>query len=261
MLYRMSEMSWQELRDAGAAGATALVPTGSLEQHGHHLPVKTDTALVTAVAEKAAASAAETVDVVLAPTLWLGASHHHLPFFALSVDESTYVAMLTQMGTSLAQGGFRRLFFLNGHGGNSAPLRLAMSQMRRLAPDLWVAVADYWSLGAAEIRQIRTTGPGGMGHACEFETSLMMHIDQDAVREGRRKASVPAWPKGFESDLVASGPVSLGFDWSRVTADGTLGDPTAATPENGERFLAAVVAGAARALVTFGRLQDNLRIE
>lgn len=250
-------MRWPEIRSLAAAGAVVLVPTGSLEQHGPHLPVRTDSALVTAVAEGALVALPHDVRAVLAPTLWLGASHHHLHFFAASLDECTYVEVVTQVATSLAAAGFTRLFFLNGHGGNAAPLRLAVSEIRRRAPALLVAAAEYWALAAAGIRAARTTSPGGAAHACEVETSLMLHLAPHAVDTGALRASRPALPPPFVRDLVDGGPVTLGVEWERLSADGTLGDPTEASAEKGERFLAAAVGAAVEALTAFARLDPG----
>ena len=127
----VTEMTWEEVRAAASDGAVALLPAGSTEQHGPHLPVKTDALLVTSVARAAVKALPASVPAVLAPTLFLGASDHHVPFFALSLDERTYVDVVEQTGLCFAEAGFRRLFILNGHGGNSAAIRLALVSMRK----------------------------------------------------------------------------------------------------------------------------------
>lgn len=252
---RLADLTWAEVRAAAAAGAVAVVPAGSLEQHGPHLPVRTDTALVGAVAEAAAARLPSDVPAVLAPVLWLGASHHHLPFFALSLDERTYVEIAVQIGCSLAQAGFRRVFFLNGHGGNAAPLRLAVGEIARRQPGALTACAEYWALAAAALRAERSTGTGGAGHACEIETSLLLHLAPAAVRPGPHASRIPDLPPLFARDLLDPGPVALGVAWERLTPDGTLGDPTAASPDKGRRMFEACAQAAAEAIVAFARLE------
>ncbi len=251
----LAEMTWEEARAAAGAGAIALVPMGSLEQHGPHLPVRVDTVLVTEVAAAAVDRLPEGVRVVLAPTLWLGASHHHLPFFAVSVQERTYVEVVVQIGCSLADAGFRRLFFLNGHGGNAAPLRLAVNEIARARPATLPACAEYWALGAPGIRAARTTGPGGAAHACEVETSLMLHLAPAQVRRDRLRPDVPELPPQFVRDLVDGGPVALGIAWERLSTGGVLGDPTQATAAKGAEMLAACAAGVAEALAAFAGLE------
>ncbi len=261
----LAALRWPEIRRRAAAGAVVVVPLGSLEQHGPHLPVRTDTALVTAVcagAVDALRRPPRSLEVLLAPTLWLGASHHHLPFFAVSLDELTYAEVLAQVATSLARAGFGRIFFVNGHGGNAAPLRVALSLVQRREPRLLTAAAEYWSLAAPAIRRIRRTGPGGAAHACEVETSLMLHLHPDAVDRQAAQSAWPHLPPPFVRDLVDPGPVTLGVGWEALSPDGTMGDPTQADADEGEALLRAAVAATAEAIAAFAALDpDSLRAD
>lgn len=251
----LADLTWEEARAAAAAGAVAIVPTGSLEQHGPHLPLRVDTALVAAVAEAAARLLPAGVRALLTPPLWLGASHHHLPFFAVSVEERTYVDLAAQVGASLAEAGFRRIFFLNGHGGNAAPLRLALSEISRRHPDTITAAAEYWALGAPGIRAARSSGPGGAAHAGEVETSLMLAVAPDEVRREHLRPDIPTLPPAFVRDLVDGGPVTIGAPWERLSRGGALGDPTQARPAKGEEMLAACARGVAEAVAALARLE------
>ncbi|MBD3308078.1 creatininase family protein [candidate division KSB3 bacterium] len=257
-VHRLLDMTWEEIRACSATGAMAILPLGSVEQHGPHLPIKTDTALITAVVEATLARLPDDVQVALAPTCWLGASHHHLPFFALSVTERTYIDILTQLGTCLADGGFQRLFILNGHGGNTAPLRVALNEIRRVRPAFLVAAAEYWSLGKPVIEAIRTSHTGGTGHAGEVETSLMLHLAPNAVKNHELlTARIPCLPTGFERDLVSGGPVSLAMAWDQLSASGVLGDPGQATADKGQRFFDGIVNAVVEALLTFYTLDPS----
>ncbi len=238
---RLETMTWAEIRGAAKTGATLVVPTGSMEQHGPHLPVHTDTLLVSEVAERAVSGITDR-ELILAPTLWLGASHHHRCFFALSVDEELYVRMISEMGCSAAEAGFRRLFLLNGHGGNTAPLKIALAKIQRRHPSMLVAAADYWSIGADTIRSVRTSGPGGAAHAGELETSMVMYLEPDLVRGDDMDATLPDVPPELTMDLVDGGSVYLAVDrWDRLSERGALGDPGVATPDAGQRFLDGIV--------------------
>ncbi len=251
---RMTEMTWKEIREAAQKGAMALLPVASMEQHGPHLPVKTDTLLVTRAAEATLQRLEQETPIVLAPTLWLGASHHHTKFFALSVDELTYVAMIRQIAFSLAAAGFQRLFLLNGHGGNSAPLRVALTRIRDEQPGMLVGAAEYWGLAAKAIRKLRLSRPGGAAHGGEFETSLMLHLQREAVRGDAVRSNVPRVPPGFEIDLVDRGAVTLGISVDKLSSQGQVGEGALASAEQGERFFEAVVEATSQAILAFAEL-------
>lgn len=249
---RMSELTWEEIRRIGDAGGMIVLPIGSFEQHGPHLPVKTDTFLAGLIAEAALESLDPDLNIVVAPTFWAGASQHHLPFFAFSLKEQTLIDVLTQLGTSAAEAGFKRFFILNGHGGNSAPIMVALKTIRNQKPELLTAAADYWRLSAEDIRRVRDSVPGGIAHGGELETSLMMHLDADSVRADKIEATLPTWPREFILDLVDSGSVTIGIDkWQRISEKGALGDPQKASVEKGALFFKGIIDSVARSILAF----------
>lgn len=260
MIGAFETMTWQEIREAAEAGATALVPVASLEQHGRYLPTETDTVLVSEVAAAAAETAGERgAKVVRAPTLWLGASNHHAGYFALSVSETTYIQMIVEMVGGIARAGFRRVFLLNGHGGNSAPLRVALSRLRETAPTTLVAAAEYWRLAAAALGGIRESTAGGMAHAGEAETSLMLHLRPNGVRPapdgGSYEPDGRELPEQFVLDLLAAGPVATSFSWEELSGTGAIGDPQLGSAEKGAVMFDAAVHATADTLVAFARLR------
>ena len=251
MLGILTEMTWSEIKERAQGGATVVLPTGSIEQHGPHLPVKTDSLLVDSVAYAAATKAAEAVDLLIAPILSVGASHHHKPFFAISVSEETYIDVLCEIAASVDEAGFDRLFILNGHGGNTAPLRVALPKIRRSNPKILVGTADYWAVAAAAIRSLRISDPGGAAHAGELETSLVLHLEPGAVRDVDAELSVPNLPDGFEIDLVDGGAITTNLPWRTLSAGGHLGDPGAASAQSGGKYFEAIVEACAAAFVSF----------
>lgn len=244
MVHYACEMTWREIRQAAESGALAVLPTGSLEQHGPHLPTKVDTLLADRVVAEAASSLSD-VDIVLLPALWLGASDHHTPFFAASVTEPTYISMITDLAISVAAGGFRRIAVVNGHGGNTAPLRVALTEVRRRCPSLTAVAAEYWTLAAAGIRDRRSTPPGGMAHAGELETSLVLHLSPADVRTDLIASALPDAPDELMPDLVSGGSASSSAPWRRFGKNGAIGDPTHANSEAGRAFLEAIVGAVA----------------
>lgn len=258
MIHDLATMTWPEIRRAAETGATALLPTGSFEQHGRQLPVRTDTTLVESVASRAAERAAQQIDVAVAPCLWIGASNHHRPFFALSLGERTYIDALVDIFSSFEEAGFTHLFVLNGHGGNTSPLRVALSLFKNDPPTLLVAAADYWSLAAGSIRDIRDSSPGGAAHAGEVEVSLMHHVDPSAVRSDAVRSDAgsvrPNVPERFVLDLIDGGAVGTNLPWRTLSADGNLGDAHEGTKEKGAAMLEAAAEAAAQTLVSFAAM-------
>ena len=180
-----ARMTAPDLREIAARkGALAILPAGSLEQHGPHLPVITDTASASAASIAAARLVAEGPDpvpVAVLPGLWLGLSEHHLPFGGtISVDYAAYRAILESIVRSLRALGFARLLIVNGHGGNIDPLAVASRELA-VAYDFPIVATTPWFLAPAKIAAIfeSDTAPK---HACEGETSVMMAIAKDIVK-------------------------------------------------------------------------------
>src|SRR5580698_8003090 len=253
------EILWQnltrnEIAEARDAGAVVAIPIGAIEQHGSHLPVDTDARLSTKIAQLSAART-RTVRVLIAPSLPYGFSPHHLSHGGtISLRLATYLAVLGDIASSLAQTGFRRIVFVNGHGGNSAPLRSKIAEL--VTDGLPVTGVDYWAPAEAEWTAMLSGVTRHFGHACEFETALMLAIgadDPDFVeRVTARSRELPArklqpWVvPGETRDPITQAkaawpPIFQGDDV------GYFGDPAAATLEAGRKMLDVL----ARRLATF----------
>jgi len=238
------EKKWPELAEVDRA-TPVVIPLGSCEQHGHHLPLFVDTIQVTEIAQRVEAQMGDRV--LLLPTLWLGSSHHHKDFpGTVSLLPSLYAQLVQQIARSVLDAGFHRLFFLNGHGGNRAPAADALTELVATddhADNAYLALASWWEVAGKAMH------PGGlgleqsvMGHACEYETSLMMVLRPDLV-DATKIGSQPAvldnaW---FHSEDDSRKRVSLFRRFHRLTADGALGKPQAASPEKGRALFEGVV--------------------
>lgn len=235
------DVEWQNLPAseiraiAAREGALAILPIGSLEQHGPHLPVITDTASASAVAIAAARLVADEVPVAVLPGLWLGMSEHHLPFGGtISADYATLRAMLGSVARSLVACGFGRLLIVNGHGGNIDPLAVAVRELA-VEHDLPIVACLPWDMAPDQIGAIMETAPGA-GHACEGEASVMLAIMPDKVRVENFAAAVTNDPQDHALPQSATRFHSF---WERRPGTGTLGDPRPATAEKGRAILAA----------------------
>ena len=228
---------------AAAPRATLVIPVGSTEQHGHHLPTRVDSAIVEAIALRSAELAAEQVPVLVAPTLPYGCSHHHLPFGGtMSLTTTTYVEVVCDLVAGLAAQGFRSIVLINGHGGNDAALRVAVDRLtNEVRCGAHVAATSYY--------QIASTGwvPGHAGH---FETSLMLALTPELVHLDRRPHDAETVTPLGRADLPG-GKIGRPGLWE--ASDGRTDDAREASREDGERLLEEISRAAADFLVSFHR--------
>ena len=242
----LEELTREEAR-ALAAEALVVLPTGATEQHGPHLPVGTDTFAVTRVARAAAAGVAGEIPIIVAPTLPFGSSHHHLPFGGtMSLGTETYYRVLCDLAGSLITGGFRRIFILNGHGGNDELTQLAARDLA-LKHDAHLAAASYWNAAWVALTDAGGHQDGGLpGHAGFFETSLVMALRPELVREPRpRRDDAP----GGDPRPIRTYRAEFHGSWQSF--DGYTDSPARADGARGRAFLDAAAGAVGRAFVEF----------
>lgn len=229
-----------DIRDIGSQnGSVAIVPVGSVEQHGSHLPVGTDTILADAAAHAGAERANEEIPLIITPPVWTGLSPHHLEFGGtLTLEVETMLAVLRDVAASVLDNGFDAVFFLNGHGGNMALLGTAVTKIGREFPDAQVLGLTYFQLAASVIEDLRESELGGMAHGGEFETSLMLHFRPDLVEEDRAEATYMDDPYDLRrKDLFEGGPLSVYRSFAAYSDSGAIGDPALGTAEKGLALL------------------------
>ena len=231
---RFAEMTAPEIRKLPRDETLILAPIAACEQHSGHLPVFTDSILVGAVADGVERNLRGRV--LLLPVLWMGASEHHLPFGGtLTATLPTYELMLIDLLSPLLKDGFSRIMLLNGHGGNIDPLHMALRRLDALFPKAVLTGAAYWEIAEAEIAA-QCLGPRKvMGHACEIETSMMMHLRPDLVRTELILDDPDKTPEAITGLFWAR-------DFGRRTDHGAVGHPEKANAERGKEMLEAVVA-------------------
>ncbi|BBZ73543.1 mycofactocin system creatininase family protein [Mycobacterium paraseoulense] len=211
-----------------------LVPLGSTEQHGPHLPLDTDTRIAIAVARGARARLDG--DWLVAPAVAYGASGEHQSFAGtISIGTEALTMLLVEYGRSAA-GWARRLVFVNGHGGNVGALSAAVTRLRAEGRD-----AGWCPCLAC----------GGDAHAGHTETSLLLHISPGAVLADR-------WLAGNRAPVSELLPSMRRGGVAAVSPVGVLGDPTTATAAEGERILAEMVDGCVRRVDRWSPGRDGL---
>lgn len=238
-----AELPYRKIRETAAADGSILVlPVGSIEQHGHHLPVATDTLLVEAMAELGVDQVADDVPVLVAPTVWSGFSPHHLPFGGtLSLEQDELVTLLCSTAESALENGFDCVLLLNGHGGNKSIIGTATSVIGERHPDVEVLGVTYFDLSKPFIDEIRESDTGGMAHGGEFETSLMLHLHPDLVDTDDAEATYMDEPyERSVQELVVGGPLSVYRPFTDYSESGAIGDPSLANAEKGRRIFEAL---------------------
>ena len=210
-----------------------VIPLAAVEQHGPHLPTGTDHILCTAVA--AAVERVASDRVLLTPTVWLGASAHHLRLGAtLNAALDTYISTLCDIARSLLNDGYRRLMFFNGHGGNIDPMRIVIRELQLDFPEVLLVAGSYWSVAADAIAETLQGEDKSVGHACEFETSMMLHIRPDLVVADQRTAAAETVPGAVDGMFISR-------DMRQRTAAGYTGRPDLATAKTGVHLFDCIV--------------------
>lgn len=236
--YEWRKLRADQLRERARQDAIVVLPIASLEQHGPHLPVEVDSMLGEEVAARTAAKVAEKGQPILVlPVLWTGLSEHHMSFGGtVTLDNAAFAAVVEGVVKSVLRHGFKRIVLLNAHGGNENALRTITDD---LTPKYAAAIVQftYWYAAAVPIAKILET-QGGLSHACEAETSMMMAVRPDLVATDRiplaKANTTPA-----VDDVVGGGV----YRWRSIgsrSSSGVMGNPEAATAEKGERLFDAI---------------------
>lgn len=249
--YLFSEMAWPEVKEAVDKGYLAVIPVGSLEQHGKHLPLNVDYFLCERVVHQVARMLNR---VVVLPTVVYGRSAHHLPFCGtVSLKTDTYINLIYDILDSLTHHGFRKIVIINGHGGNRGALATAVGKFMEEgngSPQIYLC--NYYSFAADRIKEIRESEIGGMAHAGEYETSLSLYLQEKLVEMEKAVKRIPRSPipEYIYADLLGDSSVSLSitsreedraFYEYTFSESGVAGDPTLASQEKGEMIYKYVV--------------------
>ena len=238
-----------------AGDRVVILPLGAIEQHGPHLAVSTDTDIVTMVAMAAEEELGDLV--MLCPALSFGSSHHHLSFGAtLSLSPALYTQVVVDLVGSLLQNGFRRIVLLNGHGGNITPVKQALAVLNAdnaLSREANIVLATYWEL--ADFAGKAPMESPALSHACEYETSLMLHlfpskVFMDKVERAGRPASNGY--TGWEDDEPYRG-VTIFKGTEYISSNGSSGEPQLATAEKGAHLYEKAVGALVKFLKAFAK--------
>lgn len=252
MTVLLAEMTREQIKRL-APNAIAVLPTASIEQHGPHAPVITDTLLCGTVAQRAAEQAVGRAQVVVAPVLCYGNSHHHRPFAGvLSLTSSTYMTAVTEILEGLVLSGFRKLIVLNGHGGNTDSNNVVgLDFVNGLGHDVAIATGAYWDIARPALVEKGLMPSNRIpGHAGRFETSMVMAlrpelIDSEGMAQIEDQSKVA---KGLFGDLTGA-TVQIHGAWA--AGAGYTDNPAESSADEGNTLLDVVVSRVSEFYVTF----------
>ena len=232
---KLAELKWPDV-EALSKDTPVVIPIAAHEQHGRHMPLHTDSLLLGEIVRRTEEQLRD--DTLFAPLTWLGNSHHHMDFpGTLSANPRMYLDLLNGLLEDFIQHGFKRLVLLNGHGGNMVPGSQVVYEMRQKLRDrtnLLLLSTTYWE-------NSRPAPPHDgfvqtqMGHACEWETSMMLVIRPELVGDYQSASEVP-----FGETFPAA---TRGWTMTDRSEPGHIGVPSVASAEKGELLLSCFTSG------------------
>lgn len=208
-------------------------PVSATEQHGPHLPLATDRIIGEYFCDELSKAVPD--KVLILPIMSVGCSEHHMDFAgSLSIQHQTFLNQAEDMLSSVARHGFKNILIFNSHGGNLAVGQLLIEKFGGKNQNLNIVLATWWKLVSDTLLELNETGPGGVGHAGEFETSLMLHIRPDLVQLDKREAVKNI--KSFswaEMDMLRGSKASIFRIMKAMTSNGVYGNTSVCSAEKG----------------------------
>ena len=239
-------MKWVELNSPRLGSISretiCVLPLGATEQHGPHLPLATDQLIADGLASRLDTLCGGKLLVL--PGLPATCSEHHMAFpGSLTLDHATFINVVAQIVGSAARHGFRRFFLLNAHGGNIAVGGVVAEQLSMQWPEIDVVFGTWFRMAGERLRHLVEGNYPAVGHACEFETSLIMAMRPELVEASAivDDGATPTSPL-LKFDLLAGGPTVRSVPFDRFTESGVWGKPSFASAEKGAAILDVVVA-------------------
>jgi creatinine amidohydrolase len=265
--YLYEKLTWPDVNDAVKAGKVPVIPVGSIEQHGPHLPLDVDCVCPRGVALHAAELIPERMLVL--PTQVHGYTGHVMDFpGTINLHYENLIATLIDIGKSLAYHGFKKIIFLNGHGSNMPNIDLAARRIT-LETDAECIGCAWWNLLTVDEtflpRWRESYFPGGCAHAGELETSAYLYLDGDNVRRDKMADGRITYNEEQSDfhwvDLLAAGAAPLVTWTSSYTDQGVMGAADLASEEKGKAAVEEAARQLARLVESFGNRKPDARTE
>ena len=258
--YYYQHYTWLEMKEVVKRQPVVVLPVGSVEDHGKHLPLDVDNFLITSICEEAARRADG--EILLLPPVSYGFEEHHMDMpGTIDIAMEHMLHFVLDITRSVAHHGFNRILLADGHGSNMPILDLVAR--RTILDTEALCGAFIWpSLAREEIKSIRETGLGGMAHACELETSVYLYLDSSRVQMNLAEEEIALPQTKFTwMDLMDGAPVLVMDHWTRFSKTGVSGDPTVATKEKGAKVFEAVVTAFLELVKVFKNYDRGKRVD
>lgn len=229
LLYKLT---WPEVKEYLEANDIILFPTGSTEQHGKQLAEDNDAFTALEVSKRVA----EKTGVLVAPVMPFGYSPHHMGFpGSVTLSFQTLVDVYKEVCKSLMKHGFKKIVIMNAHGGNTNAIAEALRELKEETGQTVYSLMVF--PGGWAQKEVKDTIQTPGGHADELETSVGLYLGQRVLFEKGEKGVLPKSADRLRTKY--SGKVTTARDFHEITVSGSLGDPTYATKEKGEKIMEA----------------------
>lgn len=233
-------MNWDQLTspeiDALDRSIPVILPVAAIEQHGLHLPLATDRMIVEYFCQQLNEAIPD--QVLILPVMSVGCSEHHMEFTgSLTLKHETFQQQAEDILGSVAAHGFKNLIIYNSHGGNLGISQVIVEHFGHRHPECRIVLATWWKITGDALFELNETGEGGVGHAGEFETSLMMLIAPELVHhdkiEGKKNQQSFEWANG---DMIRGPKASLYRSMKAMTPIGVFGEARMISAEKGQKI-------------------------
>jgi creatinine amidohydrolase len=231
----LAYLTWKQVEALDKESTLLVLPTAAIEQHGHHLPLATDTLINNLLLGKALARLPQDAPVYALPAVCYGKSNEHLGFpGTMSVSASTFMAVLRDLGASVSASGFRKLALYNTHGGNSS---LVDVMARDLRAEFGLRTFCLFGSGGAVLSGLDAQERAYGFHAGEVETALLLSATQELVRTSEYTVNYIADIANPDLLLPENGAATFSWLTRDIAPSGVMGDPRGASAESGARWV------------------------
>ena len=234
------DLTFEELEKVDKK-TTVILPIGSIEQHGSHLPLKTDAFIAEYFSKKLSERCFK--NVLILPPVSVCCSEHHMDFCgSLTVSHMTLFHYINDLLESVIKHNFKNLIIFNAHGGNVSIGETIVENFGLKHKDCNICFVTWWNIAREKLLKLNEAGPFGVGHAGEFETSILKHISDELVREDKiQDGNVNRLAEWADGDLIRPSKVLLQRTMKEITKNGVFGTPSKASKNKGKEIIEIVL--------------------